>query len=293
MNSHPKRKRPSIGVVSISYNEEQDMPGFLKSILSWVDKVIIVDDGSTDRTKEITVSTGERITFFVSPRKDGEYYSHQRNKGIDASTSDWLLHMDIDERVPPDLAREIQDAIQDTSKDAYRFKRLNFFLHMPMRGGGWQDWNNVHLARRDVLRFGGMYHEDHIVDVPAERVGQLQSKMWHLNDSTYLERMGKSYRYCQEIAQRIKSRGRKIQWYDLFLAPLKEFVSKLIVKKGYRDKTIGLLWAIHAGCAMFRAFALVWDEQNRLDRSVVEVEIREKWRQSSATAQVQSSKVRG
>jgi len=278
MNSHLKMKKPSIGVVSISYNEEQDMPVFLESILSWVDEVIIVDDGSTDRTKEIAVSDREWITFLVSPRKD--------------ATSDWLLHMDIDERVPPDLAREIQDAIQDTSKDAYRFKRLNFFLHRPMKGGGWQDWNNVHLARRDVLRFGGMYHEDHIVDVPAERVGQLQSKMWHLNDSTYLERMGKSYRYCQEIAQRIKSRGRKIQRYDLFLAPLKEFVSKLIVKKGYRDKTIGFLWALHASCAMFRACALVWDEQNRLDRSVVEEEIREKWRQS-ATTQVQSSEVQG
>jgi len=183
-------------------------------------------------------------------------------------------------------------AVQDRSKAAYRFKRLNFFLHRPMSGGGWQDWNNVHLARRDVLRFGGMYHEDHIVDVPAERVGQLQSKMWHLNDSTYLERMGKSYRYCQEIAQRIKSRGRKIHWYDLFLAPLKEFVSKLIVKKGYRDKTIGLLWALHTSCAMFRACALVWDEQNRQDRSVVEEEVREKWRQS-VTTQVQSSKVHG
>ena len=281
MNSHPKRKRPSFGVVSISYNEEKDMPGFLDHLLPWVDEVVIIDDGSTDATKALALSSGERVRFLVSPRKDGEYYSHQRNKGIDVSISDWLLHMDIDERVPPDLAREIQAAIQDRSKDAYRFKRLNFFLHRPMRGGGWQDWNNVHLARRDVLRFGGMYHEDHIVNVPAERVGQLQSKMWHLNDNTYLERMGKSYRYCQEIAQRIKSRGRKIHWYDLFLAPLKEFVSKLIIKKGCRDKTIGLLWALHASCAMFRACALVWDEQNRLDRSVVEEVFREKWRQSA------------
>ena len=280
MNSQPKRKRPSIGVVSISYNEEQDMPGFLESLLSWVDEVVIVDDGSTDATEAIALSSGEQVRFLVSPRKDGEYYSHQRNKGIDASKSDWLLHMDIDERVSPELAMEIQEAVQDESKDAYRFRRLNFFLHRPMLGGGWQDWNNIHLAKRDVLRFGGMYHEDHIVDVPAERVGQLQSNIWHLNDSTYLERMGKSDRYCQEIAQRIKSRGRKIHWYDLFLAPLKEFVSKLIVKKGYRDKTLGFLWALHASSAMFRSCALVWDEQNRLDRSVVEEEVREKWRQS-------------
>ena len=279
MKSTIKRSSPSIGVVSISYNEEQDMPGFLRHLIPWVDEIVIVDDGSTDATAKIAISFAEKVQFVVSPRKAGEYYSHQRNKGIEASTSDWLLHMDIDERVPPDLAGEIIDAIQDNSKDAYRFKRLNFFLHRPMRGGGWQDWNNVHLARRDVLRFGGMFHEDHILDTPAKRIGQLRSKMWHLNDVTYAERMSKSHKYCQEIAERIKSHGRKIHCHDLILAPLKEFFYKLIVKKGYRDKSIGILWALHAGCAMFRACALVWDEQNHLDRSMVEEQMQAKWRQ--------------
>jgi glycosyltransferase involved in cell wall biosynthesis len=249
--------------------------------MPWVDEVVIVDDGSTDGTEAVALSYGEKVRFFVSPRKKGEYYSHQRNKGVDASTSEWLLHMDIDERVPSELAMEILAAIQDRNKDAYRFKRLNFFLHKPMNGGGWQDWNNIHLARREVLRFGGMYHENHVVDVADERVGQLQSKMWHLNDSSYLERMNKSFKYCQEIARRIKSRGRKIHCYDLILYPLREFISKLIVKKGYRDKTIGVLWALHSSCAMFRSCALVWDEQNRLDRSMIEKMIKDKWRQES------------
>ncbi len=277
MKNFSNSNTPSIGVISICYNEESDIVGFMNSILSWVDEVVIVDDGSTDKSKELFFAYGEIVKFIVSPRKGGEYYSHQRNKGIDYSVSEWLLHMDIDERVPPDLAIEIQEAVKDESKDAYRFKRLNFFLHRPMLGGGWQDWNNVHLARRDVLRFGGMYHENHIMNVPDIRVGQLRSKMWHLNDGNYIERMAKSYKYCQEIAERIKVRNKNIYWYDLIFEPVKEFIIKLIVKKGYRDKTTGLLWALHAASATFRSYAIVWDNQNHIERAQVEEEIENKW----------------
>ncbi len=269
--------RPVISVVVISYNEEVDLPGFLDNLLPWVGEVVIVDDGSTDRTKEIALSRGKKVRFVDSPRQTGEYFSHQRNKGIEASTGDWLLHMDVDERVPPALAKEILGAIQDQHKDAYKFRRLNFFLHRPMKGGGWQNWNQVHLARREVFRFAGMYHEECIVDAPSERIGQLKEMMWHLNDDSYKERMQKSFLYCQEQAIRLVDSGIRIKWWHLLLLPGTEFLRKILKNHGYRDGTLGLLFALHSADAMFRACALVWDQQNSLDRSVLEERLKKMW----------------
>jgi glycosyltransferase involved in cell wall biosynthesis len=275
-----KNTLPTLGVVAISYNEERDLEGFISHLLLWVDEIVIIDDGSTDRTAEIAMTSMPKIKFIPSPRKDGEFFSQQRNKGIAASSCDWLLHMDIDERVTPELAKEIMAAIRDENKDAYRYRRLNYFLHRPMHGGGWQDWNLVHLAKRNILKFSGMYHEKCIVDTPSARIGQLDEKMWHLNDESYKERMGKSFLYCQEQAAILTENGTQIKWWHLLLMPLKEFIVKLVKKRGFKDGTLGLLFALHASCAVFRAYALVWDEQNKMNRSDIENQLLDMWRHS-------------
>lgn len=266
---------PTLGVVAISYNEKQDLPGFLACLLPWVDEIVLVDDGSDDATEAIAAAAGEKVTFITSPRQEGEYFSHQRNKGIDAARSDWLLHMDVDERVTPALAREIVQAVRKNDYDAYRFRRLNFFLHRPMQGGGWQDWNLVHLARREVLRFGGMFHEECLVTATAERIGQLEERMWHLNDRSYMHRIRKSVLYCQEQANRLRTSGRKIRWWHLLVLPAADFLGKYFRRSGYRDGTPGLLFALHAASARFKACALVWDEQHAISRKSIEEQVRD------------------
>jgi (heptosyl)LPS beta-1,4-glucosyltransferase len=273
-------KRQSLGVVAICYNEQRDLPGFLENLLGWVDEIVLVDDGSTDDTPALAANAGDKVTFIRSPRRPGEYYSHQRNKGIARASSDWLLHMDIDERVTPELAEEILESINNPNRDAYRFRRLNFFLHRPMRGGGWQKWNMVHFAKRHVLRFGGMFHETCELNVPPSRIGQLESPMWHLNDATYIERMGKSAAYCLEDAERLRKSGRRIHWFHLVIVPPTHLLARLIAKRGIADGVPGLLSSIHSSCARFRALAIIWDEQHRLPRSELEKRIRRRWEEA-------------
>lgn len=268
-NSNGLTKRPTLGVVAISYNEQEDMPSFIDHLHPWVDEIIIVDDGSTDQTQAIAEKWG-KVKFITSPRKNGEYFSHQRNKGIELAKSDWLLHMDIDERVTPQLSREILKSIVAKEYDAFRFRRLNFFLQRPMLGGGWQDWNLVHLAKKDLFKFAGMYHEECIVNTSTERIGQLKHQMWHLNDSSYLERMGKSNLYCQEQASVFMEKGFSVKWWHFFWLPFKEFLKKMFYKQGYRDKTVGLLFSLHSSVAVFKACALVWDQQNTISRAELE-----------------------
>ena len=269
--------RPSLGAVAISYNEERDLPGFLENLSGWVDEIVVIDDGSSDRTEEIAAEYGAKVKFLRSPRQAGEYFADQRNKGIDAATSEWLLHMDIDERVTAELAKEILAAIRDPAFDGYRFRRLNHFMHRPMRGGGWQDWNLVHLARRERLRFSGMFHERCEVDSPPGRIGQLASPMVHLNEDCFEKRLSKSGVYAEEVIKQIEDRGKRVGALDLFGRPLVEAVRKYIFKKGFLDGIPGVISALHAATAIFRAHAVVWDRQNRVERAELEKTLADAW----------------
>lgn len=275
MNS--SKSRPTLGVVAISRDEERDLPGFLENLLPWVDEIIIIDDASIDGTCKVAETAGEKVLFLVSPRTEGKYYADQRNKGIGAARSDWLIHMDVDERIPPDLAQEILEAIHNPVYDAYRYRRMNYFLHRPMRGGDWKDWNLVHLARRECLRFSGMYHEQIELAVPTGRVGQLKNPMIHLNDESYEERLRKSAVYQVEVSENIKKAKTSLGYYHVLLSFVREFIYQYIWKKGFLDGVVGLIWAFHAASANNRAYILAWDEQNHIPREKLEEEICSMW----------------
>ena len=280
-----------LGVVAISFNEERDLPGFLKNLVPWVDEIVIVDDGSTDRTREIAEAAGDTAHFILSPRTEGEYYADQRNKGIVSAKSDWLLHMDIDERVSPDLALEILNAIRNPDFDAYRYRRFNYFLHRPMRGGGWTDWDLIHLAKREILRFSGMYHEKIEFETSENRVGQLKSFMIHLNDESYSERLRKSATYQIEVAENIKRSKKTIKYSDILFSFIMEFAYKYFWKRGILDGVLGLIWAFHSASARTRSYALAWDEQNHVPREKLEEKLSLQWDQKKLAEVLQRKSV--
>lgn len=262
--------KPTLGVVAISYNEEVDLPGFLDHLVTWVDEIVIVDDGSTDSTELIASNYESKVKFINSKRQKGEYYSDQRNKGIDNAVSDWLLHMDIDERVTSELSLEILTAIASPVYDAYKFRRLNYFFHRPMKGGGWADWNLVHLAKREVLRFGGMFHENIDLTIENKKIGQLMNKMHHFNDDSYLERLKKSMTYQEEVVFSLERRNIKVNLGNMVIATIKEFFVKYFYKKGFLDGTPGFISAFHSSFAIFKAYALLWEKQHKIQRKSLE-----------------------
>lgn len=264
---------PTLSACAICKNEEQDLPGFLNHLLSWVDEIIIVDDGSTDGSYQIIRDAGEKVKLVECVMDPATGFAGLRNRCIEEAKSDWILHLDVDERVPAALAREIQSAINAEKYRAYRYRRLNFFLHRPMKGGGFQDWNNPQLARREFHSFENVVHENCVVEGGESHIGQLDNMIWHLNDDSYKERMMKSVVYCQDQARLLQKRGFKMRWWHLLLLPLLEFVKKIVMRHGYRDRTPGLMFALHSSAAMFKACSLVWDEQNRMSRSDIEDQI--------------------
>jgi (heptosyl)LPS beta-1,4-glucosyltransferase len=273
-----KSKRSTLSVVAICRNEQRDLPGFLEHLLPWVDEIVLVDDGSTDTTEVIANKACEKVKFIRHPRTQADGFAGQRNCGIAASTCDWILNMDIDERPTPALKAEILHAISATPLNAFRYRRSNYFLHRPMRAGGWNSWNNPQLARREHHSYQGKVHERCVVVGTPESIGQLNEYMLHLNDEDYAERLRKSMQYCRLEADRIIASGRIVSAGRLLISPFFEFAKKYFLQRGFRDGVPGLISAMHAACATFRALALVWDAQNRIPREQLESEIRTLWK---------------
>ena len=259
----------SLAIVAICKNEEQDLPGFLANTIPLADEVIIVDDASTDRSAEIA-SAAKQVKFIVAPMDRDKGFAGQRNIGIDAATADWVLNMDIDERIPAELFKEIKEVIADTPFNAFKYRRANFFLHREMKGGGWTSWNQPQLARRGSHRYINAIHERSKVDGEPKSIGQLQHKMWHLNDADYSERLRKSTQYCEIEARLLIDKDKKASAVDIIVRPVIEFIVKYVYRQGFRDGIPGLISAMHAATSTFRIYAMVWDHQNRIRRDEIE-----------------------
>lgn len=266
-----------LGVVAIAKNESRDMPGFLAHLLPWVDEIVIVDDGSTDNTRELAAAAGTKVKLVHRRLEPAGGFAAQRNFGIDSARAEWLLHMDIDERVTPELAAQILTAIEQEACNGFRYRRLNFFMHAPMRGGGWQNWNKPQLARRGKHRFERAIHEECVVDGGDSMTGQLQGMMWHLNDVDFVERVEKNLRYMQLSGDEIVRRGVTVRWYHMIVHPLYRAVRSYLVDRGYRDGTHGLILAIYTFTGTFNWWAYAWDRQHARARDELEGEIAAQW----------------
>ena len=267
----------SLGVVAICKNEEEDMPGFINHLAPWVDEIVIVDDGSTDRTLDIVRSIGSKVMLIEHPQ-DESGFAGQRNIGIQAANSDWLLHMDIDMRVPPELAFEIVEAIKCPDKDGYCFKLLNYFLQHPINSGGWEKWNYPWLARNEKHHFENRLHENCVVDTSPDRIGQLKNKMWHLNDKSYAERLEKNIQYSKLEAERITASGKKIGWKEILLKPIVRGLKAYFLYSGYRAGLLGLIFSLYVFTGTFNWYASAWDLQNKIDRGDLEKSLDIAWK---------------
>src|SRR3989338_6091457 len=125
--------KKNLTVVVPTKNEEDKIGRCLESV-KWTYEIVIVDGYSKDRTLEIAKGYGAKI---VQNRFDGNF-DKERNLGIDNSTGDWILQLDADEVVTPELRRDIENIIETApSFNAFKFRRKNYFLGHFMRYGGW------------------------------------------------------------------------------------------------------------------------------------------------------------
>lgn len=254
-------RRATLSVAIITLNEEENLNRTLASV-AWADEIVVLDSGSTDRTAAIAATRGAR---FVTERWRG--FAAQKNRALDLCSSDWILSLDADEVVTPELAASIQRVLAARASDTvYSVARRNHFLGRWMRRGGYYPDRKLRLFRRGMARF----RETPVHETLSTRctVVPLDGDLLHSAYPTltaYLEHMEHYSTLGAEIAV---ARGRiGKSWHSflngVLLNPLATFLYNYVLRLGCLDGREGLLLHLYHSTYVSWKYAKAWEQQRR------------------------------
>jgi glycosyltransferase involved in cell wall biosynthesis len=251
-----------VSVLVPTLDEEVNLPECLESV-GWADEVFVVDSFSQDRTVEIARAHGACVVQHAF-----ESYSRQKNWALDTLPfrNEWVLIVDADERVTPDLCSEIERAIASRSCDGYYLNRRFIFLGHWIRHAGWYPSWNLRLFRHRLGRYDGREVHEHLV--LDGRVGYLDADLLHLDRRGLEAFVGRHNRYSTlEAAARFKAERdapdrarlpvnllaspvqrkrflRERVWPHLPARPFVLFVYMYVLRRGFLDGRAGLALCI-------------------------------------------------
>jgi glycosyltransferase involved in cell wall biosynthesis len=235
---------PHLSAIIITHNEARRLGACLESLKPIADETIVLDDGSADETAEIARNAGARLSY-----RDFDNFGAQKQAALDLATGDWVLSIDADERITPELADEILAVTREsTAADGYWIRRRLTYLGRPLRfGGTGSDWV-LRLARRHTATFSAkVIHESMLV---RGRTARLGSALDHIKYASLTEHMATIDRYTQIIAGEKRLSGARFHMWHLLRIPA-EIWKRLVFQGGFLDGRAGV---IHAGMAAFYGF---------------------------------------
>jgi len=246
-----------VSAIIVAKNAQELIKDCLESI-TWTHEIILVDTGSTDKTNEIASKYGAKIT------KAGKGdFSDWRNLGAKNAQGDWLLYVDTDERVTPEIRKEILATIKKSSHlEAYAMPRLNIFLGHPMHWGGWWPDYVLRLIRKDSLvAWRGELHEQPEI---KGSVGKLKSPLVHISHRSLEEMVAKTNEWSDIEARLLWESGHpKMAWWRFISIAAREFWFRAIVKLGFLDGPVGVIEIIYQMFSRMITYAKLWEMQNK------------------------------
>jgi hypothetical protein len=253
-------ERPRVSCTVVCQNEEAQIAQCLETV-RWCNEIVVVDGGSTDRTVEIARRFTDRV---IVNRWPG--YRAQKQFALDAARGDWVLNVDADERVPPELIAEIERALARAAPgvDGFAVPRLVCYLGHWWYRGGWYPRRVLRLVRRERARWGGIDPHER-----AEVYGRVVSLHWpilhytYANVSDHLRSMNKLTTIA--AAERVAA---PVGVGRLVLEPLWRFLRAYVVRGLWIDRFPGLFVAVAGAFYVFLRWAKVGERwaAARLDR---------------------------
>jgi glycosyltransferase involved in cell wall biosynthesis len=253
---------PTLSVAIITLNEESNLARTLSSV-QFADEIIVVDSGSTDRTCEIAASFKAKL--YLEPWKG---FAAQKNSAIEKCTGTWILSLDADEELTPELQAEIRTLLPyEPVIDAYLLRRRNLFLGRWIRHGGYYPDPKLRLFRRHAANFAPAarftdrpVHETMAFDGSLETLnGDLIHHAYPTIES-YIDHMD---RYSTLGAQIVVSKGKTSKswiafYYNVLILPTFTFIWNYFFRLGFFDGREGFLLHLYHSTYTSWKYSKAW-----------------------------------
>jgi glycosyltransferase involved in cell wall biosynthesis len=228
-------RRKKLSVIIPCFNEERNIESCLQSVV-WADEILVVDSFSTDATLSMAGKYTDRIL-----QHEYIYSAAQKNWAIPQAAHDWVLIVDADERVSPELRDEITTLLgNDPPRDGYWIKRRNFLFGGEIRHSGWGTDSVLRLFRKEK----GRYEDKRVhAEIVLSNTGVLNNHLEHRSISSVADWVGKVNRYSSWKARDKYEKGMAMPVAHMFLRPPVRFFKDFVLRLGILDGWRGFLIA--------------------------------------------------
>lgn len=243
-----------LSAIVITKNEAHNIRECLESI-RWADEIVVVDAESKDATVEIAKQFTDKV--FI---KQWLGFAQAKQFALQQTSYNWILWLDADERVLPELAKEIQEIIlQQTDTAAFTIARRAYFLGKWIKHSGWYPGRVARLFQKKYASFNSAaVHEG--LEIHGA-VGELKHDLLHFTDPNLFHYFAKFNRYTSLAGKELFERKKKFKRSDVLLRPWWMFMKMYFLKQGFLDGIRGLLLALLSSAYVFTKYAKLWEQE--------------------------------
>ena len=246
--------KPTLSAAIITYNEEENIQDCLASLTDLVDEIIVLDSFSSDATEEIC-RLNPKVRFSQHPF-DG--YIEQKNRAFEACRSEWILSLDADERVSPELRESIEELLHRNPNIAgAKFPRLTYHMHRYIRYSGWYPNARYRLIRKGMAVWGGNNpHEKLLLKGKGIKI---KGDLLHFSAKDLSDQIKTINAFSSLTALTRYNGGRKFHLWRLLLKPVTKFLEMYLLKRGFLDGMQGFIIAVSSSFSSFLKEAKLYE----------------------------------
>lgn len=244
-----------ISAVVLTKNNQESIGRTLKSLL-WCDEIIIIDDNSSDETLE-KIKNKKIKVYQKSLNSD---FASQRNFGLEKAKGDWVLFIDSDEVITPELKKEIQSALVGDKYDALYLKRQDYFMGKWLKFGETARAHFIRFARKSAGQWQRKVHEKWEV---KGKIGELDTPILHYPHPTITDFLREINFYSTLHAGVLYDEGQSTDYLKIIFKPKLKFLTNYILRLGILDGLPGLVTALMMSFHSFLSQSKLWQMQQR------------------------------
>lgn len=241
-----------LSVVIITFNEEKNIERCLLSVQSVADEILVVDSFSSDKTLEICEKYGARVI-----QNPFEGHIQQKNFAMKKAKNEWILSLDADEALTPELTLEIWKVKENATFKLYEMNRLTNYCGKWVKHCGWYPDTKTRLVNRNHAAWGGVNPHDKLLATNAESIGFLKGDLLHYSYYTKQDHLKQIEYFGKIAANELHQKGKTVGFATIYLKVIAQFIKSFFLKLGFLDGKTGWQISYLSAYATYRKYTIL------------------------------------